>query len=53
MIEDNKWSTFMQPEILRKQIYKKITTIANFATTENKGLEIISLDVSNGVKKVP
>ena len=51
MIEDNKWSTFMHPEILRKLIYEKMTTIANFVTTESHDLlqseTVISFSISS------
>ena len=52
MIEDNKWSTFMHPQIVRKLIYEKITTIANFVTTESHHLlqseTVISFSISAG-----
>ena len=53
MIEDNKWSTFMHPQILRKLIYEKITKIANFVTTESHHLlqseTVISFSISAGL----
>ena len=52
IIEDNKWSTFMHPEILRKLIYEKIMTIANFVTTESHDLlqseTVITFSISAG-----